>query len=292
MHYYSMPAISADDLTQLIHSFSFLNDVNKRVYWLYLVSGLFIVVAVSWNRKSRLKHIFRATFSIKYWFNDSCYSDYKWILINQIVKFLLLIPILASSISVSLYVNRLLKNTFGDGNFLHWPQLSVVIIFSIVLFITDDFSRFWLHRLYHRVPFLWRFHSIHHSATVLTPLTLYRVHSVEFFFNNCRGIVVTGGMSGLFMYCFDGSIGVYEVLGVNVFNAMFNLTAANLRHSHVWIGFGKFEHVFISPAQHQIHHSKDPKHFNKNYGSCLSLWDKAYKSWQSSKNNKVSRFGL
>jgi hypothetical protein len=53
-----------------------------------------------------------------------------------------------------------------------------------------------------------------------------------------------------------------------------NALAANLRHSHVWLSFGPVvEHVLNSPAQHQIHHSDAPRHFNKNYGVNLSLWD-------------------
>jgi sterol desaturase/sphingolipid hydroxylase (fatty acid hydroxylase superfamily) len=31
--------------------------------------------------------------------------------------------------------------------------------------------------------------------------------------------------------------------------------------------------LFVSPAHHQVHHSSNPKHFNKNFGSCLALWD-------------------
>jgi sterol desaturase/sphingolipid hydroxylase (fatty acid hydroxylase superfamily) len=287
-----MSSILTDDLYQFLQSLFFLNDVNKRVYWLYLLSGFIIIIAFNWKNKSKLRQIFTATFSKTYWFNHSCYTDYKWIVINQLLKVMLFIHVLASSITISLAFNRLLRNVFGDGNFLHWQHHNVLIVFSLVLFICDDFSRFWLHRLYHRIPMLWRFHSVHHSATVLTPLTLYRVHSIEFLVNNCRGIIVVGTVSGLFMYCFKGAIGVYEVLGVNLFNLIFNLAAANLRHSHVWIGFGFLEHIFISPAQHQIHHSREVKHFNKNYGSCLSLWDKAFNSWLDSNNNKVTRFGL
>ena len=70
------------------------------------------------------------------------------------------------------------------------------------------------------------------------------------------------------------------------------MAAANLRHSHVYIGFGYLEHIFISPAQHQIHHSRNKIHFDQNFGSCLSIWDKAFKSWRASANTKVSRFGL
>ena len=55
---------------------------------------------------------------------------------------------------------------------------------------------------------------------------------------------------------------------------IFNGLAANLRHSHVWLSFGpRLEHVLNSPAQHQIHHSDAPRHFNRNFGTNLSLWD-------------------
>jgi hypothetical protein len=55
---------------------------------------------------------------------------------------------------------------------------------------------------------------------------------------------------------------------------IFNSLAANLRHSHVWLSFGPvLERVLSSPAQHQIHHSDAPRHFNKNFGINLSLWD-------------------
>ena len=48
----------------------------------------------------------------------------------------------------------------------------------------------------------------------------------------------------------------------------------HLQHSQVWIAFtGWLGRLFMSPAHHQIHHSSNPAHFNKNLGSCLALWD-------------------
>jgi sterol desaturase/sphingolipid hydroxylase (fatty acid hydroxylase superfamily) len=42
----------------------------------------------------------------------------------------------------------------------------------------------------------------------------------------------------------------------------------------MWIAFrGVLGRIFVSPAYHQVHHSSNPKHFNKNFGSCLALWD-------------------
>jgi len=48
----------------------------------------------------------------------------------------------------------------------------------------------------------------------------------------------------------------------------------SLTHSHVWISFGPaLEHVFISPAQHQIHHSRAPRHLDRNLAQYFSLLD-------------------
>jgi len=282
----------SEQIQEFLFSLLFFIDIERRTYWLYLFSGFAIGLIFTWNNKKQLKLLIKSTFAQSYWLNRSCYTDYQWIFINQVIKALLIVPLLASSLTVALYVNRISMGFFGSGNFIQWPYQSVVITFSLVLFIIEDFSRFFVHWLYHRIPFLWKYHSVHHSATVLTPLTLYRVHSIEYFLNNCRGVIVVGTVSGMFMFCFDGAVGFAEILGVNLFNFIFNLAAANLRHSHVRIGFGLLEHLFISPAQHQIHHSRDKKHFNKNFGSCLAIWDKAFCSWKTSKNNKVRRFGL
>ena len=282
----------SEPIQQLMLSFLMFVDVEHRTYWLFLLSGFAMAVFITWKNKKKLTWLFKATFSKKYWFNHSCYTDYRWIIINQILKVFFMLPLLATSLTVALYVNRHLITTLGTGDFLNWPYMIVIFIFSVFLFVIEDFTRFFVHWLYHRIPLLWRFHRVHHSAMVLTPLTLYRVHSVEFILNNCRGVFVIGVISGVFMYCFSGSIGFIDVLGVNLFNFLFNLAAANLRHSHVRISFGYLEHFFISPAQHQIHHSRERKHFDKNFGSCLAIWDKIFYSWQTSENNVVKRFGL
>ena len=55
---------------------------------------------------------------------------------------------------------------------------------------------------------------------------------------------------------------------------IFNVTGSNLRHSHVPIFYWKWlERILISPAQHQIHHSTLPRHFDKNFGAILAIWD-------------------
>jgi sterol desaturase/sphingolipid hydroxylase (fatty acid hydroxylase superfamily) len=50
--------------------------------------------------------------------------------------------------------------------------------------------------------------------------------------------------------------------------------------------------VFISPAQHQLHHSTDPKHYDCNFGAIFSLWDNIGKSCIVSEKNQQIEFGL
>lgn len=277
-------------LISFIEPIDYLFSTNKRIYWLYLVTSILLSVCVV--KRNKLPRFFSNIASRRYWFNASTKVDYQWIFTNQILAVLFLLPLLGGQLTWAISVYRWLTGSFGAGDFYQWPALVVMILFSIAIFITEDFSRFFVHYCYHKVPWLWRFHAIHHSAKVMTPFTLYRIHFVEYVINTLRSLSVTGTVSGIFMYLFVGKIGIYEVLGVSLFSLLFNLAGANLRHSHVWLGFGRFENWFISPAQHQIHHSSAKRHLDKNFGSTLSLWDRLFKSWVASKEERVIRFGL
>ena len=66
----------------------------------------------------------------------------------------------------------------------------------------------------------------------------------------------------------------YVLSGNNVILVVFIHAYIHLQHSHMWISFrGALGRIFISPAHHQVHHSTNPIHFNKNLGSCLAVWD-------------------
>ena len=74
---------------------------------------------------------------------------------------------------------------------------------------------------------------------------------------------------------------------------IFNVLGANLRHSHISISYWRWlENIFISPAQHQIHHSVEAKHYNKNYGAILAIWDNLTKTLYFSDKQQNITFGL
>lgn len=267
-------------------------DTASRFYWLYLIGSLIFAVTLLKLQGRNPWLDLRALASIPLWSSRSSLVDLQWFSLNYVIKTLLFGPFLVSQYTVALWFNRLFYESFGAGNFFFWNELNVAITLTVTLFIIDDFSRFATHTLYHKVPFLWRFHAIHHSAAALTPLTFYRIHCVELFINSLRSVLVTGFVSGVFIYLFTARIGLVDILGVNLFIFCFNLLGANLRHSPVWLGYGRFEYFLISPAQHQIHHSAAESHIDKNMGSALAVWDYWFGSLLLSRNQTVEQFGV
>ena len=83
------------------------------------------------------------------------------------------------------------------------------------------------------------------------------------------------------------------VLGASIFTFVFNLLGANLRHSPVSIRYWKMlEYIFMSPAQHHIHHSFAKEHIDKNFGVALSFWDWMFGTLCLSREREKFKFGL
>jgi sterol desaturase/sphingolipid hydroxylase (fatty acid hydroxylase superfamily) len=126
----------------------------------------------------------------------------------------------------------------------------------------------------HRVPMLWEFHKVHHSATVLTPLTIFRVHPVDSVIFANIAALSTGITGGVMNYAFGITTNQYAITDTNILLVVFVHAYIHLQHSHVWISFpGVLGRILLSPAHHQVHHSDNPIHFDKNLGSSLAIWD-------------------
>lgn len=266
----------------LLSPLTFLLTPDKRIYWLYLLVSLGIAAVLSGG----------LLFKRSLWLNRSSLIDVSLLFVNQWLFKLLVLPLLALQVSYAFSLSFQLKVWFGQGDWIHISQGVAMLIFTLTLFIVQDFFKFLVHFLCHRIRFLWQFHRVHHSATSLTPLTLYRIHPVEMLINAARSFLVSVCVSALFLFLFKNQLALLEVLGVNLFVFVFNLAASNLRHSPVYISFGRLENYFISPAQHQIHHSADKKHYDKNFGSALAIWDRLFGTCVYSQAEKVTAFGF
>jgi sterol desaturase/sphingolipid hydroxylase (fatty acid hydroxylase superfamily) len=147
-------------------------------------------------------------------------------------------------------------------------------IITVMLFLAYELGYWFNHWLSHKVPLLWEFHKVHHTAEVLTPLTNFRVHPIYgWIFANILAVSAATA-NGLGNYMFGDTAYQYALSDTNIILVLFIHAYVHLQHTHMWISFrGAIGRILVSPAHHQVHHSANPKHFNKNYGSCLALWD-------------------
>ena len=270
-----------------LNVFEYFINPNKRLYFGYILSSIFIAFLFYYFTKIKTKVIF----SKKLWFHKSAILDYKYFFVGYFINILFLIPFLISAKTIAFSVNKFLyfQFDFFETNFFSYNQ--IIFLYTLALFIASDFTRYWLHRFLHTIPFLWEFHKIHHSAKVLNPATFYRVHFVENILFGLRYSFTIGIVTGIFIYFFGAMIDIYMVVGVNILLFIFSLLGSNLRHSHVPLSYGKYlEKWFISPKQHQVHHSK--KYFNKNYGGYFAIWDRIFGTLKLSGEIKTMKFGL
>ncbi|HEX3915718.1 MAG TPA: sterol desaturase family protein [Caulobacteraceae bacterium] len=155
---------------------------------------------------------------------------------------------------------------------LHITGMLPTALTGVALYLASELAYWVDHWLSHRVPALWEIHKVHHTAEALTPLTTFRVHPLESLkFYNITAIF-TGVAAGMLQYGLGAS--QLSVISADVLFVAFTFTVGHLHHSHVWISFrGGLEKLLMSPAAHQIHHSSDPRHFGRNLGNSLALWD-------------------
>ncbi len=245
----------------IMNSLSMPLNPSQRIFWPFLISSTLVALLLGYKERWReLLH-------------PSSLMDFKIMGLNLVLKAFVFPLILFSSFSVSVGALRVIRRWVDitpAADASPWVQSLTA---TLIAFILNDFLRFLHHYLMHRTPLLRLLHRTHHSALVLTPFTLFRAHPLESLIAGARNIISLGLTFALYSFLFGKVINIYDFLGVNIFGFLFNATLSNLRHSPIPISFGLLEYIFISPRMHQIHHSSDPRHWNKNYGVALSLWD-------------------
>jgi sterol desaturase/sphingolipid hydroxylase (fatty acid hydroxylase superfamily) len=238
------------------------------IFWFYFIQKKY--------KKLDLPTIRRIFFRKKYWWNSSTKIDYQFYFLNSLLKVFLFIPFLDFSFRISKWTVNFLLNFNSRETMGIEATGFYIFLFSILSFAFDDFLRFIHHYFMHKIPFLWNLHKTHHSAKILTPITLYRSHPLESAMSAVRNSISSGVSIGAFIFFFESQFSVFTIFGINLFGFLFNLLGSNLRHSHIDLGFGYLENIFISPKQHQIHHSNLKEHYDKNFGVSLSIWDQLF----------------
>jgi len=275
-------------LSPVLHLF----DPGKRVFAPFLLAAWLIGLLVHAPIRATVRH-FCAPLGLVRKVHPSVRLDFKLLWAKSILRATLMAPLFVSTIATTQVVQLWLRQTLGAPPPLSLSPVVVGGLSTLVLFLFDDLSHFLLHYLMHRIPALWALHKLHHSAEVLTPFSLYRTHPIEGLLSQMRGAVVVGSVTGALVYLFGPKLYSFELLGVDAVGFVWSLCGANLRHSHVFLRYGaRWERLLLSPAQHQLHHSAQPEHADRNFGTVLAIWDRLFGTLLLSAGSSPPRFGL
>ena len=272
-----------------MENYNLFTDPASRLFWGSLLCAFFMGLCLT---RGGLRERVKTLLNPRVWLHPSARVDYLLTLFSLVLKALLAVPFYYGVYGLAALISVCLKMVFGAPSEAAFSAPVLVLLFGFTAYVFEDFARYLLHYAQHRIPFLWRFHKVHHSAVVLTPVTVHRVHPVEMLTARFRSFLVLGVISGVFYYVSLDKLSLWTILGVDAFGFLSNFLGSNLRHSHVRWSYGIFERVLISPSQHQNHHSKG-KSGAKNLGSTFSLWDQLFGTFEYSvKGRKPFRYGL
>jgi len=266
---------------------------TKRVFVGYLASALMLGFVWLWLiKRQSFSEISKTLFSRKLWLSSSAKTDYLLWIGNKVIM-TLLSPILLGQMVIAGFLFESMHHLMPPKAGEDWPIWAIMTLFTGVLFLLDDVTKYLLHRWMHQSPTLWQFHRVHHTATQLTPFTIFRSHPVEGVLFSLRSALVQGFCIGVFVFFFGSNVDLVTVFGINVLLFLFNAFGSNLRHSPVSIPYpNRVENWLISPAQHQLHHSTAPSHHNKNYGVVLAVWDRLGNTLHHSERDQKLDYGI
>jgi sterol desaturase/sphingolipid hydroxylase (fatty acid hydroxylase superfamily) len=249
-------------------------EISEKFYFVYVITfiGLAYFSYRRYYKHRTRRNFWQFLFPSSIYLARSARVDYAVFLINILLSPLLLVGAgLQALISTEIAAGLVGLNSDQAVMVGDWG-VATYAVFILGYTLVADFSVYLIHRLHHANSVLWPLHSLHHSAQVMTPVTLFRKHPVWNVLSNLLNLTMTGLFQGVFVFVFFGNPGVEILFGLNTVYIVYNFFGANLRHSHVWLSWGKpLSYFFISPAMHQIHH--DPKRMHKNYGEMFAIWD-------------------
>jgi sterol desaturase/sphingolipid hydroxylase (fatty acid hydroxylase superfamily) len=134
------------------------------------------------------------------------------------------------------------------------------------------------HRLAHEIPFLWKFHALHHSITEMDWLAAARLHPLD--------QIVTRALTIIPLYVLGFSKATFGAyLGIAVFQAV-------LIHANLKINFGPLRWLITTPQFHHWHHSNEPEALNKNFAGELPVLDMLFGTFYLPKDRTPTRYGL
>ena len=165
------------------------------------------------------------------------------------------------SIIIVTYVDLLARLYGKYASFLTVTSLNQLpgwLRFVIAILLVDFL--YWLqHYLHHKIPFLWKLHSLHHSQTELNFFTDFRYHVLEYVVRHTVLIIP------LLILKID--VPVIAVVAIT------QRWYSRFYHGNIRTNLGPLRYLLVTPQSHRIHHSIELQHADQNFGAIFSIWD-------------------
>jgi sterol desaturase/sphingolipid hydroxylase (fatty acid hydroxylase superfamily) len=163
---------------------------------------------------------------------------------------------------VLLCINFFIHRLFSWAAYEPLQQAIQSMPYLLELFVAvlvADLAQYAAHRIYHEVPFMWRFHAVHHSTRTLDWLAGSRLHIVELLITRVAvlGVLFVLGFSKAVLDAYIIIVGFQAVL----------------IHSNVKLPWGWLRYIIVTPDFHHWHHSSDTEAIDKNYAAHFSFID-------------------
>jgi lathosterol oxidase len=148
----------------------------------------------------------------------------------------------------------------------------------LLIMLVTDLAQYWVHRAFHTIPLLWRFHRIHHSVTAMDWLAGSRLHIVD--------VVVTRSLSLVPMVLLG-----FSNQAINIYLPILALQAVfihcNLRFKLDWA-----QPWLTSPKYHHWHHSSDPRYLDRNFAISFPFIDRLFGTYHNPRGEWPAACGL
>ncbi len=152
---------------------------------------------------------------------------------------------------------------------------------ALLTFVLFDLWMYAWHRANHEVPFLWRFHRVHHTDPAMDSTTALRFHPGEILLStlaNCLVLMALGMSLGMLV--------LYKSLMVLVILLHHSNLAVPARLDQ------RLRLIIVPPSMHRVHHSERRAETDSNYGTVFSFWDRLFGSFRLRPDPSRIRFGI
>ena len=227
-------------------------------------SFLIVMMLLEWRHPARRSPIKNST----RWF-----ANFGLVFVSSVVA-RLTIPI--GLTAVALYNQQ---HNIGLFNLVDLPNVVSIIVSLLLL----DILIYWQHRLFHKVPMLWRLHRVHHADAHVDTSTGLRFHPIE---------IVLSILVKLFAVIALGVPAIAVLIFEITLNGLALFNHANIRLPSVIEK--PLRLILMTQILHRIHHSKVVSETNSNYGFSVIWWDKLFGSYKSEakKSDETLDIGL